>query len=86
LTKYQYHAVPFIGKIKGGQSADDVSTQLTTMLNHYASQGWELYQLGDVNIEVQPGCLDGLFGKGPSYIRFDQLIFRRAYEDSNQPR
>ena len=84
MTKYQYHAVPFIGKIKGGQSAADVSAQLTNTLNNYAAQGWELYQLGDVNIEVQPGCFDGLFGKGPSYIRFDQLIFRRAYESDEQ--
>jgi hypothetical protein len=46
----------------------------------YVSSGWELYQLVDVNIEVQPGCIAGLFGATTQYIRFDQLIFRSAIE------
>jgi hypothetical protein len=77
LTKYQYQVVPFIGKIKSSQSAGEVSAQLQAVINQYAAQGWEFYQLNDVNIEVQPGCLAGLFGAKTAYVLLDQVIFRR---------
>ena len=78
MSQYEYKAVPFIGSIKKGQGADAVAVQLSSAINSYASAGWEFSQLGDVNIEVKPGCLAALFGASVSYIRFDQLIFRRA--------
>lgn len=74
---YEYKVVPFIGSTKGKQGPDVVAGQLTTLINHEAAAGWELYQMGDVNIEVQPGCLAGLLGRHASYMRFDQLVFRR---------
>lgn len=74
---YQYHVVPFIGKIKSGQSAAEVAGQLQNVISHHVSQGWELYQVSDVTIEVKPGCIASLFGTRVSYIRFDQIIFRR---------
>lgn len=77
MAKYQYQVVPFIGKIKSSQSAAEVSVQLQGIINQYAAQGWEFYQLNDVNIEVKPGCLASLFGARAAYIQFDQLIFRR---------
>ncbi len=74
---YQYQVVPFIGKIKSNQSAADVAAQLQGVITQYAAQGWEFYQIGDVNIEVQPGCLAGLFGAKVAYMRFDQIVFRK---------
>jgi hypothetical protein len=73
---YQYKVVPFIGQAKGSLSAAAVAQQLEMVILQYASQGWEFFQLSDVNIEVQPGCLSGLFGAKVQYVRFDQLIFR----------
>jgi hypothetical protein len=75
---YQYQVVPFIGKIKSNQSAADVAGQLQGVISQYATQGWEFQQMGDVNIEVQAGCLAGLLGAKTSYMRFDQIIFRKA--------
>lgn len=74
--RYQYKVVPFIGQSKGRLSAAEVASQLEFAISQYASQGWEFYQLSDVNIEVRPGCLAGLFGAEVQYARFDQLIFR----------
>lgn len=74
---YQYLVVPFIGSIKGKQGADVAANQLTSLINQHAAQGWEFYQMADINIEVQPGCIAGLFGASVSYIRLDQLVFRR---------
>ncbi len=66
-----------MGSSKSGEGASVVSNQLTTLINGNAREGWEFYQLSDVNIEVKPGCLAGLFGASVSYITFNQLIFRR---------
>jgi hypothetical protein len=76
--KYQYKIVPFIGKIKSGQGAEIAAQQLESVISQYVTAGWEFVQLGDVNIEVQPGCLGGLLGQKAAYITFDQIIFRKA--------
>jgi hypothetical protein len=75
---YRYKVVPFIGQSKGRLSAGDVAQQLEAVIREHASQGWEFFQLSDVNIEVQPGCIAGLFGATVQYMRFDQLIFRAS--------
>ena len=77
MAGYQYQVVPFIGRIRGSQSADEVGKQLQAVIDQYTGQGWEFHTLSNVNIEVRPGCLAGLFGASVSYVRFDQLIFRR---------
>lgn len=74
---YEYRVVPFIGKIKGSKSADEVASQLQQSISSNATGGWEFWQLGDVNIEVSPGCLAGLFGAKVTYMTYNQLIFRR---------
>lgn len=75
---FQYKVVAFMGSTKGKQGADTVATQLTTLINSEATNGWELFQMGDVNIEVAPGCLAGLFGQKVTYIRYDQIVFRKT--------
>jgi len=74
---YEYKVVAFMGSTKGNQGADVVASQLTSLINKEATGGWELFQMGDVNIEVQPGCIAGLLGQKVTYIRFDQIVFRK---------
>lgn len=76
-SDYEYKVTAFIGQSKGTLSANDVSRQLESVIAQHAAAGWEFCQLGDVNVEVQPGCLAGLFGASVHYVRFDQLIFKR---------
>ena len=73
---YAYKVVPFIGQSRGALSASSVAKQLEHTISEHARNGWEFFQLSDVNVEVQPGCISGLFGGTVQYIRFDQLIFR----------
>ncbi len=73
---YQYLVVPFIGQSTGKVSASEVAKQMERVIGDHAARGWEFYQLSDVNIEVRPGCLAGIFGAPVQYVRFDQLIFR----------
>lgn len=77
---YQYKVVPFIGRNRGRLSAEDVASQLGTLISQHVADGWEFHQLSDVNIEVRPGCIAGLFGASAQYVRFDQLIFRMNEE------
>ncbi len=72
----EYQVIPFIGKIKGKQTANDVSDQLEALINEGVKNGLEFVQLGAVNIEVQPGCIAGLFGAKEAYTRFDMAIFK----------
>ncbi len=77
MSNYIYNVVPFIGKIKNNESATEVSKQLQVIINNHAGNGWEFHQLSEVNIEVAPGCLGGLFGAKETYEKFDQIIFRK---------
>ncbi len=74
---FQYRVIPFIGKINNKQSAVDVSDQLEKIINEGAKEGWEFDQLNDVNIEVQPGCIAGLFGRKAEYTHFDMVVFKK---------
>lgn len=71
-----YQVVPFIGRIKGKQSATEVSNQLEALINEGTKNGLEFVQLGSVNIEVQPGCIASLLGAKANYVRFDMAIFK----------
>ena len=73
----QYRVMPFIGKIKSNQSAVEVSKQLESLINEGARNGWSFVQVNNVNIEVQPGCLAGLFGATADYVRFDMVVFNK---------
>ena len=77
MSNYEYKVVPFTGKIKGKQTAQDVSEQLKNAISISATNGWEFYQLGEVDVGIAPGCLAALLGAKESYVKFDQLIFRK---------
>ena len=79
---YEYKVVPFIGHLKSGffgsvEDASEVSKQLETLLQQQARVGWEFVTVNDVNIEIRPGCLAGLFGNKTAYAPMDQVVFRR---------
>jgi hypothetical protein len=78
MLSYEYRVEPFIGQIKNKGSAHEVAAQLSEVINRFGKDGWEFCQVSDVNIEVRPGCLAGLLGSQTSYMRFDQIVFRRA--------
>lgn len=84
MGRYVYVVSPFIGSIKGNQTAKDVSEQLQTLINKHAQKGWEFCSVSEVNIEVAPGCLAGLFGKGNEYTKYDQVIFRRPLTEEEE--
>ena len=78
---YQYKVIPFIGSIKGEKvtpdNAKNVSNDLEKVINEYARQGWEFYEIDKVDIATSPGCMTAFLGGKSSVITFDQLIFRK---------
>jgi hypothetical protein len=76
MTAYTYKVIPFAGQAKSSRIGE-VSNQLQGLINRETSDGWEFYQLGNLNIEASPGCIAALFGAKNVYIQLDQLIFRR---------
>lgn len=86
MPQYKYRVVPFIGRLNENDNARKAAEQLTDEIQKNIYDGWEFYQLSDVNIQVKPGCLSALFGAKESYVRFDQLIFRKVVDGGeNQP-
>jgi len=75
--RYHYLVVPFHGNIRAGQKIGEVSSQLQDIINHYASYGWELVQVGSVSLTVNEGCLAALLGRSSSQLRYDQVVFRQ---------
>ena len=63
--------------MESGEGADQVASQLQSLISRYASEGWEFDQLSAVNIEVKPGCLGKLLGHESDYVRYDQVVFRK---------
>lgn len=77
MNNYEYKVVPFQGNIQSGKNLGDVSLQLEILMNNAANDGWEFIELGDVAIKINPGCIWAFFGASASYLRYDQLVFRR---------
>ena len=79
MATHRYHVVPFIGRINSNkaETAQTVAAQLQTLIDHYASHGWDFYSVEKVGIEINPGCLGALLGHSVTYINYDQVVFRR---------
>jgi hypothetical protein len=77
MPKIEYRVVPFIGAINSRGSAKDASQQLQKVIAEHAVDGWEFHSLGNINIEVKPGCLASFLGASSDYIRFDQVVFQK---------
>lgn len=84
MGRFVYVVEPFMGSIKGGQNAKDVSKQLQELINTYAKKGWQLHSIGEVNISVSPGCLASLFGAKNEYTKYDQVVFCRPLTEEEE--
>lgn len=78
MSNFEYKVVPFAGKTKGTANASEIAAQLQSEIAHNAVNGWIFHSFNKVSIEVQPGCLSGLFGAKTAYMDMDQLIFVKA--------
>ncbi len=75
---FETRVVPFLASVKGGKEGIGIAAkQLQELIATVVSEGWEFYSVETINVEVQPGCLAALQGKGPSYTPYEMVLFRR---------
>lgn len=85
--EYQYKVVNFSAEattsdVRQGTHFEKVRAQLELDLQKYARDGWELQGQYNFDMEIKPGCFDGilkLFGQGTTdgNYRIQQLVFRK---------
>jgi hypothetical protein len=84
IHDYHYLVAPFHGQLRAGQNITNVSAQLRDLINHYASYGWELVEIGSVSLTINEGCIGALLGRSSSQHSYDQVIFRRRIEHGEE--
>ena len=84
--------VPFVAKAKatiseqadgrGGRSGesklDEIGNDLTRTAEAYEAQGYEFLRIETIHVDVSPGCIGALIGKGKEYHPFDYLVFKKS--------
>ena len=74
---YDYRVVPFRAGQTGQLSPTGIAAQLEHAIDQAAIDGFELYQVATVTVEVAPGCLGSLLGQQKQYLTYEQIILRR---------
>ncbi len=60
-------------KHKGNEAA----AYLESVVNKYASQGWEFYRTDSIGVALKPGCLSALAGKKEEHGSYYVITFRK---------
>jgi len=70
----------------GSSSTAGIANDLTATVIKYEAEGYEFQKIETVHVDVSPGCLGMLMGKGKEYHPYDYLVFsRRPQETFNYP-
>ena len=64
----------------GGSAADGIADDLTAMVGKYEAKGYEFQKVETIHIDVAPGCIGMLMGKGKEYHPYDYLVFKKTSE------
>ena len=64
----------------GGSAADGIADDLTATVEKYEAKGYEFQKIETIHIDVSPGCIGVLMGKGKEYHPYDYLVFKKTPE------
>ena len=56
---------------------NEAAVYLETVVNEYASEGWEFYRIDSIGVSVKAGCFDALKGKKDSMASYYVISFRK---------
>ncbi len=75
---YQMVQVPptIIVQAKNHQG-NEAATYLESVVNGKAREGWEFLRVDAIGVQIQPGCLAGLFGQKTVELTYYVITFRR---------
>ena len=66
----------------GSSSTTGIANDLTATVMKYEAEGYEFQKIETVHVDVSPGCIGMLMGKGKEYHPYDYLVFKKS--DSQQ--
>lgn len=76
--QYKIVQVPSSALLHSRQQ-DGLARYIESIINQYASAGWEFHRMDYFTIFIAPGCLAGLFGALPIPRAEYPISFRRMY-------
>jgi hypothetical protein len=79
MPDYIYKAEPLLRTFqqKRAPSADEVKQVFDEILARELAAGWDYVQLESVPVQLNPGCLAGLFGRKSEIHYYSLAVFRR---------
>ena len=70
----------------GSSSTAGIANDLTATVIKYEAEGYEFQKIETVHVDVSPGCIGMLMGKGKEYHPYDYLVFsKKPQETYNHP-
>lgn len=76
---YKYKMIqipPNISVQMKAHKGNEAAAYLESVVNEYASQGWEFYRVDSIGVELQPGCFSALGGKKAESSVYYVITFR----------
>lgn len=62
---------------EGTSTKGRAAAYLEGVVNVSAAQGWEFFRVDEIGIQINPGCLGGLFGAKAQRVGYYVVTFRR---------
>lgn len=78
---YEYKMVqtpPNIAVEMKKHKGNEAAAYLESVVNKYASEGWEFYRVDSIGVALQPGCFAALGGKKEEHNLYYVITFRKA--------
>lgn len=78
---YEYKMVqipPNIAVQMKAHKGNEAAAYLESVVNKYASEGWEFQRVDSIGVQVQPGCIDALSGKKAENSSYYVITFRKG--------
>ena len=70
----------------GSSSTAGIANDLTATVIKYEAEDYEFQKIETVHVDVSPGCIGMLMGKGKEYHPYDYLVFsKKPQETYNHP-
>lgn len=77
---YEYKMVqipPNIAVEMKKHKGNEAAAYLESVVNKYASEGWEFHRIDSIGVALQPGCFAALSGKKEEHSLYYVISFRK---------
>ncbi len=75
--EYKMVQIPPNVSVQAQAQGNEAAGYMQSVVNSEATEGWEFYRVDSIGVEVQPGCLGGLFGREAEGSVYYVITFRQ---------